>query len=330
MISSCFVWIGLGADVNKWSSSCITCQQSKVLKHVKLQPEHVPVPVRRFTHVHVDVVGLLPLSSGFLYAFTMADRATRWVEVAPLASITAQECAQAFIRTWVARYGVPSQLTSDRGAQFSSSLWAHICKLLGVRHIMTSAFHPCSNGILERWHRTFKAALRARASSSDWVEHLPFILLHLRPTPREDSAFSPAEAVFGAQLMLPGQFLDLPPAGEAFAASVKQVMSGFQPIQARHNCSEDLPVDLPEDLLSAQYVFIRKDGPSRPLDRPYDGPYEVVQRSRNWFKVRMGDRLVNISTSSLKPVVSSVPVVPARPPQRGRPQKKRVSFDCQS
>jgi transposase InsO family protein len=329
MVSSRFVWTGLNSDVSKWASSCITCQQSKISRHVKLQPEHVPVPSRRFAHVHVDIVGPLPLSSGCSYAFTMVDRATRWVEVAPLASITAQECAQAFLRTWVARYGVPSQLTSDRGAQFSSSLWAQVCKLLGIQHIMTSAFHPCSNGILERWHRTFKAALRARALSSDWVAQLPLILLQLRATPREDSASSPAEAVFGSQLMLPGQFLDLPPNDESFASSLKQVMSGFQPIPTIHNNSEVLPLDLPEELWSADFVLVRKDGPSRPLDRPYDGPYEVVQRSRNVFKIRMGDRLVNVSTSRLKLVVSSSLVIPARPPLRGRP-RKRVSFDFQS
>jgi hypothetical protein len=105
-------------------------------------------------------------------------------------------------------------------------------------------------------------------------------------------------------------------------------MLGFQPVSTRHNSSEMLPLDLPEELLSARFVLIRKDGPSRPLDRPYDGPYEVVQWSRSVFKIRMGDKLVNVSTC-LKPVVSSGPVIPARPPLRGRP-KKRVSFDCQS
>jgi Integrase zinc binding domain/Integrase core domain len=329
MFFSRFVWTGLGSDVNRWSSSCITCQQSKVFRHVKLQPEHVPVPSRHFAHVHVDIIGPLPLSSGCTYAFTMVDRATRWVEVAPLTSITEQECAQAFLRTWVACYGVPSQLTSDRGAQFSSSLWAQVCKLLGVHHIMTCAFHPCSNGILERWHRTFKAALRARASSSNWMAHLPFNLLQLRATPREDSASSPAEAVFGTQLMLPGQFLDLPPDDESFASSIMQAMAGFQPVPTRHNSTEELPLDLPEELWSPRFVLVRKDGPSCPLDRPYDGPYEVVQRSRNVFKIRMGDKLINVSTSRLKPVVSSGLVIPARPPLCGCP-KKRVSFDCQS
>jgi transposase InsO family protein len=118
------------------------------------------------------------------------------------------------------RFGVPAHLTSDRGAQFTSALWGKICNLLGIKHILTSAFHPCSNGVLERWHRTFKAALKARAANSDWYEHLPWVLLSLRGQPREDSATSPAEAVFGSQLVLPGQFLQQPPEDESFVSAI--------------------------------------------------------------------------------------------------------------
>jgi hypothetical protein len=82
--------------------------------------------------------------------------------------------------------------------------------------------------------------------------------------------------------------------------------------------------------MSAQFVFVRKDGPSRPLDRPYDGPYEVVKKAKAVFQLRMGSRLVNVSNSHLKPVISGELVVPALPPQRGRPKKKSVSFLVQS
>jgi cleavage and polyadenylation specificity factor subunit 1 len=154
----------------------------------------------------------------------MIDRASRWVEVAPLASISAVDCAWAFMHTWVACFGVPSQLTSDRGAQFTSALWDQLCKFLGIKHILTSAFHPASNGILERWHRSLKAALRAKAAGADWYQHLPGVLLGLRCQPREDSAVSPAEAVFGCQLVMPGQFLHQPPNDDTFTSALKQTM----------------------------------------------------------------------------------------------------------
>jgi Integrase core domain len=262
----------------------------------------------------------------------MVDRSTRWVEVAPLSSITAKECASAFLHTWVARFGVPSLLTSDRGTQFTSAVWAHLCQLLGIQHIMSSAFHPCSNGILARWHRTFKNALRARiGTSSDWFLQLPVIMLGLRAMPREDSRSSAAEAVFGCQLILPGQMLDLPPADESLTSAFKQVMVDFQPLPTTHNIPpQGLPEVLSDDLLAAHFVFVRRDGPSRPLDKPYEGPYEVVKKSKTVFQLRLGSRLVNLSTARLKPVISGQLVVPALPPHWGRPKKKSVCFRVQS
>jgi transposase InsO family protein len=290
-VSSRFVWPGLSSDVQKWALSCLTCQQSKVHKHVRLAPEQVPVPRRRFAHIHIDLVGTLPSSAGFNYVFTMVDRATRWVEVVPLASITAKECAAAFLHTWVARFGVPSVLTSDRGTQFTSAVWAHLCHLLGIQHIMSSAFHPCSNGILERWHRTFKNALRARIStSSDWFGQLPVIMLGLRATPREDSGTSSAEAVFGCQLVLPGQMLDLPSTDDSFTSALRQLMVDFQPLPTTHNISSQVRPEMPpDDLMSAQFVFVRRDGPSRPLDKLFEGPYEVVKRAVS-FSASLGQQ----------------------------------------
>ncbi|MFO0002781.1 MAG: transposase family protein, partial [bacterium] len=104
-------------------------QKSKVHRHVSLQAAHIPVPVRRFSHLHVDLVGPLPRSSGFSYLFTMVDRTTRWPEAVPLASTTAADCAAALLQGWIHRFGVPGTITSDRGPQFTSSLWAALCSL---------------------------------------------------------------------------------------------------------------------------------------------------------------------------------------------------------
>jgi hypothetical protein len=82
--------------------------------------------------------------------------------VFPLTDITARGCADMFIEGWVARYGTPAIVTTDRGAQFSSQVWQTMCKTLGVTHITTSAYHPCSNGLVEWLHRQIKEALRFR------------------------------------------------------------------------------------------------------------------------------------------------------------------------
>jgi transposase InsO family protein len=109
---------------------------------------------------------------------------------------------------WVSRFGVPAGITSDRGAQFTSSLWAALCSLLNIQHNQTTAYHPQSNAMVERFHCRLKDALRARCAAANWVDHLPWVLLGLRAAAREDDGSTPAQAVFGSPLILPGQFLD--------------------------------------------------------------------------------------------------------------------------
>ena len=219
LIASKFVWPQVRKDVRAWARSCIPCQTAKIHLHVKAPLTPFVVPQRRFDHIHVDLVGPLPSSQGSSYLFTIVDRFTRWPEAVPLADVTAMTCARALISNWIARFGVPSTISSDRGAQFTSSLWAALSTLLGITHNRTTAFHPQSNGIVERFHRTLKSALRAKLTGPNWVDELPWVLLGVRTTPKEDLATSSAELVYGMLLTsgVPrswpreGQDLDLAP-----------------------------------------------------------------------------------------------------------------------
>ena len=324
LISSRFVWRGLANDVRDWCRSCLPCQRGKVLRHVHLRPEKIPVPCRRFSHVHVDLVGPLPPSRGFTYLLTVVDRSTRWPEAVPLAGISAAECASALFHGWISRFGVPAVVTSDRGAQFTSSLWSAVCSLLGMARSSTTAFHPQSNGMVERFHRRLKDSLRARLAASDWVDHLPWVLLGLRSAPREDSATSASEAVYGSALVLPNQFLSSPdPPSPQFYDALRASMSGFRPVPARHNTPPvpELPDQLPAALLTCPFVFVRRDGHVAPLSPLYEGPYQVLARSLRTFRLQVGPRVDVVSVQRLKPAVTAGDAPPALPPRRGRPPR---------
>jgi len=116
--------------------------------------------------------------------------------------------ADVFAREWVARFGVPAYVTTDRGTQFSSSTWSGQCEKLGVEHIITTAYHPQANGMVEHSHSHLKNMLRARLAASNWLDHLPWVLLGLRSAPKEESGISSAELVFCQPLSLPGGFVD--------------------------------------------------------------------------------------------------------------------------
>ncbi|KAK3789011.1 hypothetical protein RRG08_036149 [Elysia crispata] len=126
-----------------------------------------------------------------------------FLEAIPLRGITTPECVHALITGWIARFGVPGDISSDRGSQFTSSLWSEIAARLGVKLHHTSAYHPQANGMIERFHRTLKTALKARLTGPNWVEELPWVLLGLRTTPKEDLGYSSAELVYVEPLTIP-------------------------------------------------------------------------------------------------------------------------------
>ena len=315
LITSKFVWKGLSTDCRRWSRSCIACQSSKVVRHASAPLKKIPVPLTPFSAIHVDLVGPLPKSSGFSYLLTVVDRTTRWPEAYPVADTSASNCASVLIREWVARFGTPATLTSDRGPQFTSALWKEVCQLIGVHHQQTTAYHPEANGLVERFHRRLKASLRARLVGPDWFSHLPWVMLGLRTSPRESSAVSAAEEVFGSALAVPGQFID----DSGFPTTVHRRLQQLPPPPPVHN--RVTQPALLKELNKSDFVFVRRDGHVPPLQPLYQGPYAVVERFNNHFTVRVGNKIDSISVGRLKPAVLPAGTVPAEPPKRGRPHK---------
>jgi cleavage and polyadenylation specificity factor subunit 1 len=309
-----FVWHRMKADITRWCRECVHCQASKIQRHTHAPLDAIPVPPRRFTHVHIDIVGPLPPSRGFSYVLTVIDRTTRWPEAFPLQDISAISCARAFMSGWVARFGVPLIMTSDRGRQFTSALWAAMADALGTQVHHTTSYHPQANGMVERLHRSLKTSLRARLRGANWVDELPWVLLGHRTAPKDDLKASPAELVFGDSLLLPGEFAAN---GEApiFPALLNHpaVPSDVR----RHGAVAPTPLN---ELLKSKHVFVRV-GPQHPsLARPYQGPFKVVEPGHKTFKVLIGDATHTITVDRLKPAYLPSP---ERSPSSSQPQRTR-------
>ena len=303
LLSRSYVWSKLSRDVGSWARSCLHCQRSKVQRHTRTPVPSIHVPSRRFSSLHVDLVGPLPPSNGYTYLLTVVDRTTRWPEAIPLSSITSEDCARALIAGWISRFGVPTRITSDRGTQFTSAIWASLCNFLGIFHTKTTSFHPQSNGLVERFHRSLKSSLRSRLAGSDWMKHLPLVMLGLRSVPKDDFSSSVAEAVYGSPLSLPGDFLqdsDMPP--ESFLSRMDSTLQGFSAPPTHHTAPS--PGFVPSALRSTPFVFIREDASRPPLSPLYRGPYEVLDRSEKYFRIQIGDRQDTVSIDRLKPVLS--------------------------
>ena len=152
-------------NIKEWVNCCLDCQKVKVTQHTKSKIEHPSFPTsNRFEVVHMDIVGpLRPAKSPGCsinyearYLVTFIDKATRWLEATPISDICAETIAQAFLQTWVSRFGIPLYLVTDRGRQFESELFTNISKMLGVHRLRTTAYNPKCNAMIERVHEPLK------------------------------------------------------------------------------------------------------------------------------------------------------------------------------
>jgi cleavage and polyadenylation specificity factor subunit 1 len=319
LIKSRFVWPGMGSDIADWCSECQACNRGKVTRHVKAPLQAIAVPDRRFSHLHVDLVGPLPTSQeGYSHLLTVIDRSSRWIEAIPMLSTSAQACADAVIGGWVARFGIPDLITSDRGPQFTSAVWTALCQKLGIRHILTTAYHPQSNGMVERFHRQLKEALRSRECGINWAAHLPWVLMGLRAAPKDDSGISSVELVYGQELRLLGQpTLSTAPVTEG--AATPPAVRPALPTRLTGDLNETGRV--PAQLEGATHVYVLNGAKSSPLSPPYSGPYVVRRRGPKSFDIFIGGRLETISVDRLKLHRGHAVPVPAAPPVRGRPKR---------
>ena len=304
MIAARFVWHGINKQVGLWAKICVPCQRAKVQRHVTAPLEHGQLPDCRFQKIHVDIVGPLPISQGKTYLFTIIDRYTRWPEVIPMADATATSCAQALLSQHIAQFGVPMDISSDRGPQFTSNLWTALNRLLGARMHRTTAYHPQANGIVERLHRQLKAALKARLTGPDWMDELPLVLLGLRSAPKEDLGCAPSELIYGTTIHLPGEFFEATkssaePGVSDLLTRLRTTMARLRPKETSHHRQHT--AHMPPDLQSCTFVFVRHDAHRTPLQCTYDGPFRVLTRDVKYFTLDVNGKQDTVSVDHLKP-----------------------------
>jgi cleavage and polyadenylation specificity factor subunit 1 len=312
LVSSRFVWKGCAAAVNTWCNECTGCARGKPGGTCSTPVESIPIPEQRFSHVHVDLVGPLPASPrGHTHLLTVVDRTTRWPEVFPVRDISAATCIDTFTAGWIARFGVPAVITTDKGPQFMSDTWREFCEQVGVQHVHTTSFHPQSNGMVERLHRQLKEALRAREAGGRWLEHLPWVLLGLRAAPKESADVSAAEVVYGIPLTLPGQH-----GRPAERDSWPEIPSTVAPRRPDPQAGTG---PAPSD---SGYCFVQR-GQKAALQPLFDGPYRIVEVRAKTVLVDVGAEQQWVSRDRIKPYQGTSPPTVAVRKRRGRPRGKR-------
>ena len=210
-VLSSFYWPGIHGDVTRFCQSCDVCQRTIQKGRVpKAALEDMPIIDVPFKRIAIDIVGPInPMSERKnRYILTVVDFATRYPEAVALPSIETERVAEALLEIY-SRVGFPSEVLSDRGSNFTSDMMKEVNRLISVRQLTTTPYHPICNGLCERFNGTLKMILKRLCAEKprDWDRYLPAVLFAYREVPQESLKFSPFELLYGRSVRGPMSIL---------------------------------------------------------------------------------------------------------------------------
>ncbi|XP_061886375.1 uncharacterized protein LOC133636399 [Entelurus aequoreus] len=179
ILSQRFWWPSILADTKAFVAACRVCSRNKASHQAPAGLLHpLPIPSRPWSHIAVDFVTGLPPSEGSDTILTIVDRFSKMAHFVALPKLpSALETAQLLVLHAFRLHGIPTDVVSDRGPQFSSAVWRAFCKSLGASPSLSSGYHPQSNGQTERTNQDLEAAIRCTCHQqpATWSESLPWI-----------------------------------------------------------------------------------------------------------------------------------------------------------
>ena len=294
-----FYWPGMKRDVNKYVKSCHVCQvagnPNQTIPVAPLKP--IPVMSEPFNKIVIDCVGpLTKTKKGNQYLLTVMCTATRYPEVFPLKNIKAKTIVNCLLNFFTS-VGIPKVIQCDQGTNFCSDLFKEIMKELNISQTMSSAYHPQSQGCLERFHQTLKTVLKkfCLETASDWDENIPFLLFALRECPQESLGFSPFELVYGRQIrgplkVLKNQWFKEPSSNSnvtvaQYLNSLKSRLSHVRKLAQNNLMKSQQKMKARYDTKAIVRRFVSGDKvllflpiPGNPLKSKFTGPYVVSHK----------------------------------------------------
>ena len=191
-------WPRMGSEITKFCDSCGICQANETSTQRPVGLLHpLPIPNRPWGSIGMDFMGPFPESEGYDYLWVVICRLTSQVHLVPVkTTIKASELALLYVKEVVRLHGLPDSIVSDRDSKFTSKFWRETHRLLGTKLLMSTAFHPQTDGVTERANCSVGQVLRTmiRPDQRDWVEKLPMTEFALNSSISSSTGFAPFEA----------------------------------------------------------------------------------------------------------------------------------------
>lgn len=309
-----FKWKHMMRDIREYVKKCLICQKNKSGKQTKMEMMISDTAQKPFEKVYLDIVGPLPVSEkGSKYILTFLDDLTRFFDCFAICDAEAITVANCFYKNIILRYQIPKRLITDQGSNFTSNLFKEVCKILKVKKIQTTAYHPQSNGALERAHGPLIDYLRSFVDNKpekwdDWLAEAAYVHNN---TIHAGTKMTPMEALYGFCNSLPTNLKQEPEPiynFDSYCNYIKYKMQTTHKI-ARENLVKSKEAskkyyDRHTNIIKLHVgdrVLLRNEQKKHKLSPIWTGPYEV-KRVDNPINctIQIGKKLRRVHNNRLK------------------------------
>ena len=321
-----YYWVNYKEEVALYCRQCVLCQRRKMPARAAKAPLKQALAGVPLEKIGLDLIGPLPLShNGFKYLLSVQCYFTKWVEMYPLPDMKVETVADVLFREFICRYGLMRQLVTDQGRQFESTLFQELCKRLDIVKLRSSAFHPATNGLIERMNRTMEDMLSKYITQTqkDWDQWSPVLLLEYRSSVHASTGQTPYQMMFGHSPRLPLDILyGHGPQGSDEYSPDQYVQRIQENLRKCHSQAQQAMLvaakqqkhtyDVRQNLIEYKTddqvwakIFAKKKGICPKLSTKWAGPFKVVKVISNLL-IRIRDtktgRVSNVH-NRLKPYV---------------------------
>jgi len=302
-------------QVKSYVQSCHYCQTRKqqwTNRLGRLKP--IQPATRPFERIGMDTLGpFRPSGEGNRKILVITDYFTRWAIARPIPRETAEIVADILLDEIFTKFGAPEVIISDRGSAFQSKVLRELFTDFRSKHVMSSPYHPQTNGLTERFNKTLAGMLAMYVSEKqqEWDEYIPFAVFAYNTVRQDSTGFSPYHLLYGVEPRLLAELVPPGPEDQTFAGRMEELHAARElAIVATRwaQGNQKAAYDKGRHILSFQegdtvLVFKPRSNGASKLRLPWEGPFVVLKRysDLNYLVQRMeGERkadrlLVHIS-----------------------------------
>jgi Reverse transcriptase (RNA-dependent DNA polymerase)/RNase H-like domain found in reverse transcriptase/Integrase zinc binding domain/Chromo (CHRromatin Organisation MOdifier) domain/Integrase core domain len=307
IVSRNYFWPRMRQYINEYVQTCDTCARNKTPRHTPHGQLHpLPIPAGPWQSVSMDYIVELPLSNGHNAIYVCVDRLTKMAHFCPTNSnVTAEQTAQLYLQHVFKHHGLPDNIVSDRGTQFTSKFTHRLLELCDIKSNKSTAYHPQSDGQTERVNQVLEQYLRIFCDyqQDDWCQLLPLAEFAYNNAQSSSTGASPFYANYGyhprssPRLIVSEDVVN--PSAEELATKLQKIhielRSQLESAQASYKEKYDRNVkEHPPFAVGDQVWLMRKNiktsRPSQKLDVKRLGPFKILQvvgESKMAFKLEL-------------------------------------------